>query len=71
MIFQKPLHDLSKKTQHDIIQNTTKEKKSSKIITSMEIENRIIQGNALHDELFRESNKKFNPKNLQEKVIKS
>ena len=37
----------------------------------MEMDNRIIQGNALYDELFRVANNKFNPRNLRDKIIQS
>ena len=59
------------KNQHGIIQNTAKDKKASTIITGFELGNRILQGKALYDELHKEVARKFNPKNLNEKIIKS
>ena len=48
-----------------------KDKKSQTIITDLEKDGRIIQGNELYNELFKEVEKKFNPEGLKEKIIKS
>ena len=47
-----------------------KEKKSSTIITGFKKEGKILTGQDMYDELFREMNRKFNPSNLAEKIIK-
>jgi len=59
------------KNQHGIIQNTAKDKKASTIITGFEKGKEVLQGKALYDELLKEVSKKFNPRNLKEKIIKS
>ena len=46
-----------------------KEKKNSTIVTGFRIDNKILTGKEMYDELFGEMNKKFNPGNLSHKII--
>lgn len=52
---------MSSRTRHDIIQNTAKEKKQTKVISGFDNGTKILQGVELQDYLFQEAAKKFNP----------
>ena len=71
LTFTKALHELPRRNQHDIIQNVAKEKKQQKIVTGLEEQNRMTQGNELYQLLYEKTSEKFNPMNLKEKVIQS
>ena len=62
---------MNMKTRHDIIQNITKEKRQTCIVKGFQIGNRILQGNELNSYLFEEVQRKFNPQNANESVIRS
>ena len=46
-----------------------KEKKSSTLVTGFRKEGVVLTGKKLYDELFLEINRKFNPRNLDHKII--
>ena len=58
--FSKP-EEIKSKTKHDIIQNITKEKRTTCIVKAFKIGERIYQGNELNNLLFEEVERKFNP----------
>ena len=62
---------ITKKSRHDIIQNTAKERKQTKIVNGFDTEGRIIQGPELQRFLFEEMTEKFNPGRTEIKIIQS